>query len=79
MYIETIPTVSSNSPDGRLSSTQNALIGGGARIFTAGVMLPVTVVKTRFEVSRRSGSMRVLSLMRALASYCYRRHVFAFV
>ncbi len=36
--------------NGQYSPAQNAVIGGSARIFTAAIVLPLTVVKTRYEV-----------------------------
>ena len=36
--------------NGRPGALQAALLGGGARVVAGVLMLPVTVIKTRFEV-----------------------------
>ncbi|PRP75462.1 hypothetical protein PROFUN_15747 [Planoprotostelium fungivorum] len=53
------------SPSTQNSSLSNFIIGGGTRAMVASVLLPVTVVKTRFEVD---GGKRYGNTMRAILS-----------
>nr|XP_015800697.2 mitochondrial glycine transporter B [Nothobranchius furzeri] len=52
--------------DGRPSAVQAVLLGGGARTVAGIVMLPITVIKTRFECGR----YRYASVCGALRSVC---------